>query len=313
MPDPVPVTTTETLPVAPDPARLGVAYALGSFLIWGLGPLYFKAIGVVPPLEILAHRVVWSVLLVGLLVLAVGRSAAAWAALRSPPRRLLIYIATTLLVSANWFSFIWGIDEGRLVEISLGYYINPLVNVLLGVVFLKERLSRRKLVAVAVACVGVLTMVGAAGVFPWLSLLVAGTFGFYALLRKMAGIDPLVGLLVETALLAPMALFYLILLDSRGTGAFGAHGLGFDLLLAASGAITAVPLLLFNAGARRLQLSTIGLMQYLAPTGHLLLGTLVYGEPFTGAHGVAFACIWTALGLYSFDTYTTRRRPNTGS
>lgn len=280
------------------------AAALGSFLIWGLvNPVYFKLLGGIGPVEIVAHRVVWTVALVGVFVLAIRgpmavvRGVGSW-------RRLGIFVITTLLVTVNWTVFIWAIGHNQLVQSSLGYYINPLINVLLGVLFLGERLNRNQLVAVAIATLGVGVLVLSYGVVPWVALSLAISFGFYALIRKKAAIDPVIGLLVETLLLAPIALVYL--LSMGWSGSFG-HAVGPSLLLMLAGPMTAVPLVLFMIGAARLKLSTVGLLQYVGPTGQLLLGVLVYGEAFTSAHAIAFACIWVALMVFSADAFTTHR------
>ncbi|MFD1623737.1 EamA family transporter RarD [Azospirillum griseum] len=280
------------------------AAALGSFLIWGLvNPVYFKLLGGIGPVEIVAHRVVWTVVLVGIAVLAlrgpmaVVRGVGSW-------RRLGIFIVTTLLVTVNWTVFIWAIGNNRLVESSLGYYINPLVNVLLGVLFLSERLNRNQIAAVVIAGLGVGSLVLSYGSVPWVALSLAISFGFYALIRKKAAIDPVIGLLVETLLLVPFALTYLLTLGWDGS--FG-HTVGTSLLLTLAGPMTAVPLLLFMVGAAKLKLSTVGLLQYVGPTGQLLLGVLVYGEAFTQAHAIAFACIWVALMVFSADAFTTHR------
>lgn len=312
MPDTRPPSPLSANPIQPstsarDPALAGIFYALGAFGIWALAPVFFKALSSVAPIEILAHRIIWSMLLVGLLIVALRRTAGVRAAVASR-RRIGLFALTTLLVSTNWLAFIWGIGSDHLVQISLGYYINPLVNVLLGVLFLGESLSRRKQMAVILAAAGVSVLILAGGVVPWLSLVLAFSFGFYALVRKKVDADPLCGFFVETALLAPFALCFLVVLGVLGQGSFGSQGLVLDGLLVGSGVVTAAPLILFMAGARRLQLSTIGLMQYLAPSGHLLLATLIYGEPFTLAHGAAFGFIWLGLALYSYETFTTRRR-----
>jgi chloramphenicol-sensitive protein RarD len=280
------------------------AAALGSFLIWGLvNPVYFKLLGGIGPVEIVAHRVVWTVALVGVFVLAIRgpmavvRGVGSW-------RRLGIFVITTLLVTVNWTVFIWAIGHNQLVQSSLGYYINPLINVLLGVLFLGERLNRNQLVAVAIAGLGVGVLVLSYGVVPWVALSLAISFGFYALIRKKAAIDPVIGLLVETLLLVPAALVYLLWMG--WSGSFG-HDVSTSLLLVLAGPATAVPLVLFMIGAARLKLSTVGLLQYVGPTGQLLLGVLVYGEAFTSAHAIAFACIWVALMVFSADAFTTHR------
>jgi len=278
--------------------------AVSSFLIWGLlNPIYFKLLGGINAEEVVAHRILWTVVLVGGAVLVLKGPGAVVAAVGGW-KRLGIFVVTTLLVTANWSTFIWAIVNNRLVESSLGYYINPLVNVLLGVLFLGERLNRRQGVAVIIAALGVGSLVVSHGTVPWVALLLASTFGVYALVRKKAAIDPVIGLLVETLLVMPAVLGYLLWLGPRGS--FG-HDLGGSLLLVVAGPMTAVPLVLFMVGATRLKLTTMGLLQYIVPTGQLLLGVLVYGEAFTSAHGVAFACIWAALVVFSADAFTTHR------
>lgn len=256
--------------------------------------MYFRALKGVAPLEIAAHRALWSlVLLAGIVVVA--RRGPALRTLLGHRRQLGVLVATTLLVSGNWLLFIWAVNEGRLLEASLGYFINPLVNVLLGVVFLGERLRRAQQVAVALAAAGVSVMIFTLGHLPWISLTLAASFGAYGLLRKRFAIDPVVGLMVETGLLTPFALAFLAWKAAEGTGA------GVSWLLVASGVVTAVPLILFTEGAARLKLSTLGLMQYLAPTGQFLIAVFAFGEPFTATHAVTFGCIWASLALYSAD------------
>lgn len=287
--------------------RRGYAAAVAAFLMWGLvAPVYFKSVGAAGPAEIMAHRIIWTVVVMGALVFAVKP----WAEIRAAVagrRRLAVFAVTTVLVTANWSLFVWAIAEQRIVEASLGYFINPLVNVALGVAFLGERLSRGQGLAVGVAGLGVAVLVEEAGVFPWLSLSLALSFGFYALLRKKEAVDPLTGLLVETALLAPLALGYLLWLGERGQflNAGGDGVTGWLLLLA--GPMTAIPLGLFMYAGRRLALSTLGLLQYIGPTGQLFLGVVVYGELFTTAHILAFACVWLALAIYTADAWWRRR------
>jgi len=283
----------------PAERRTGLAYGLSAYLAWGLLPLYFRALHGVPPLEILAHRIAWSVLLLAGLTTwlrrwpEVARPLATW-------RGRLTLTATTALISVNWGVYIWAVHAGRVLEASLGYFINPLVNVLLGVVFLGESLSRRQRVAVALAGVGVAVLVVSAGTLPWVALVLALSFGFYGLLRKRARIDAVAGLFSETALLAPLAVGGLAWLAIRGTGHMG-QAPGTSALLVASGAVTALPLIWFALGVLRLRLSTIGLLQYVAPTMQFSIAVFVFGEPFTAAHGVAFACIWGSLALYTAE------------
>lgn len=294
-----------TSPTARDATLVGLLSALGAFLTWGLlAPVYFKLLGAVGPMEIVAHRVVWTVLMVGAVVLATRGPAAVVRAVGTWPR-LAIFTATTALISGNWLVYIYSIVSNQLVQSSLGYYINPLVNVVLGVVFLHERLSRRQMLSVLIATAGVGSLVVSHGTLPWIALSLALSFGVYGLVRKKAAIDPMIGLLVETTLLLPAAAAYLFWLGTGG--AFLTQGVGQALMLALSGPVTAVPLVLFAMAAARLKLSTIGLLQYVAPTGQLLLGVLVYGERFTTAHAIAFGCIWTALTLYSLDAIGTHR------
>lgn len=292
-------------PNAPDERARGLGYALAAYLSWGLLPIYFKALGAVPPLEILSHRVVWSLLLLAGLLGA--RGGAGGFALPFRRDRLPLLAVTTGLITTNWLVYIWAVQASRVVEASLGYFLNPLVNVLLGVAFLGETLSARQRVAVALAGAGVLVLLLRAGAFPWIALVLAVSFAFYGLLRKRAGIDAVGGLFAETALLAPAALAYLGARALGGGGTFGVAA-GPSLLLAAAGAVTALPLVWFTLAVHRLRLSTVGLVQYLAPTSQFLLAVLLYREPFGATHATAFACIWASLALYTWDALVRARR-----
>ena len=285
---------------------MGLLYALGAYLVWGLSPVYFKSVSAASPPEILSWRVVGSVAFLGGLVLLSGRATEAWGTLRDP-RRLATFVATTLLISSNWILYIWSVNSGHILEASLGYYVNPLVNVLLGVVFLGEALNQRQALAVGLAAAGVLYLVVAIGHLPWISLTLAGTFGLYGLLRKKARIDAVLGLLVETSLLAPLAAGFLAWLAARGQGRFGTSW-SLSALLLAAGVITAVPLIWFTLGIHRLRLSTMGFLQYLGPTLQFLLAVAVYGEPFTKAQAVTFAFVWASLAIYSWDAIVQARR-----
>jgi chloramphenicol-sensitive protein RarD len=289
------------------PRRAGLAPALAAYISWGVFPLYFKALRRVPPLEILSHRVVWSTVFLAALVLAGGRGAEWCQAFRSA-RRLGIYLLSTALVTCNWLLYIWGVASGRVLEGSLGYFIGPIVNVVLGMLFLGERLRPRQIGAVALAAAGVLVMVLRAGTVPWLALGLAVSFSSYSLVRKKAAIDPVVGLLVETSLLAPFAVALIVGRALAGTGQLGARPLDTGLLLAA-GVLTAFPLIWFARGVRQLRLSTMGLIQYISPTVQFLLAVLLFGERFTSAHAMAFGCIWLALALYSLDALTQSSVP----
>lgn len=286
--------------------RSGVAYALGAFGLWGAFPLYFHAVAAVPAPEVLAHRIVWSVVCVaGALGLwrqwpAVGRALA-------DRRTLLALTGSALLISANWLVFIWAVAQGRVLEASLGYYITPLVSVLLGWLVLREQLSPLQWVAVALAALGVGAMLARAGAFPWVSLALAATFSAYGLVRKLTAVGAMPGLFVEVLVLAPLALAYLLL---GGAGSFVAGDAGMSLLLAAAGLVTATPLILYAQAVRRLRLASVGLFQYITPTCQMLLAVFFFGETFTVTHAVTFGCIWFALALYSVSAW--RRREAAG-
>jgi chloramphenicol-sensitive protein RarD len=285
--------------------RTGILYALAAFTFWGLTPFYFKAVAQVPPLELLAHRVLWSLPLLALLI-TLGRQ---WGAMRRAlaSRRLwALLFFTAALVTCNWFVFIYAMVSGRILQASLGYYVNPLVNVLLGLIFLQERLRPWQVVAVLLAAAGTLNLALAQGQLPWISLSLAFSFGTYGLLRKTMRIESLNGLFVETCLMTPAALAYVFWLASQGAGAFGAGGAQITLLLALAGMVTALPLVWFTSAARRLPYTTIGLLQYLAPSIQFVLAIFVYDETFTRAHLITFGCIWAGLALYMADLYRGR-------
>ncbi len=286
---------------------LGGLAALIAFGFWGGIPIYIKAVAHVPAPELLAHRTFWSVILL-LVLIALGRR---WSVLRAAlaERRVWLLLAvSTSLLALNWLVFIWAITEGRVLETSLGYYINPLVNVLLGVLVLRERLDPWQGLAVALATIGVLYLTLQLGSFPWVSLTLAASFGIYGLIRKTIRLNSIEGLFAETALVAPLALGYLIYLGVTGTGAMGVGDRATDMLLLLSGVVTALPLLAFASAARRLQYTTVGFFQYIAPTGHFLLAVFVYGEVFTGAHLITFGLIWAALAIFTADSLRAMRR-----
>jgi chloramphenicol-sensitive protein RarD len=261
-----------------------------------------------PALEIIVHRTVWSFVFGLALVLAGGQWHAFIGVFRKP-RLLLVLLGSALLISCNWLIYVWAVNRGRMVEASLGYYITPLVNVLLGMLFLKERLRPPQRVAVLLAAAGVTFLTVSHGVFPWISLALAGSFGLYGLIRKVASVSALIGLTVETLLIGGPALLYLVHLDRIGQSAFRHQGPAMDLLLIGSGVLTGLPLLLFTLGARRITMATLGFIQYLGPSCILLLGVLVYNEPFSKNQIVTFAMIWSALALYSWDAVRFFRHP----
>jgi chloramphenicol-sensitive protein RarD len=297
-------------------SAVGVAYASAAYLAWGVFPVYFHALAGVPATQILAHRILWSALFLVLLITALRRWEGVSCELRAPgtvPR----LAASAVFISANWLVYIWAVNSGHVLEASLGYFINPLVTVLLGVVFLRDHLTRRQLLAVALAAAGVIALVVWARHVPWIAFALALTFGVYGLIRKRVRVGALGGLLCEVTVLSPIAAVYLAWLGRAGSNAFGTST-RFTVLLAASGIVTAVPLIWFALGVQRLRLSTVGILQYLNPTTQFLIAVFAFGEPFSRAHALAFGCIWLSLALYTSEALALNRRmaaasPRTGS
>jgi chloramphenicol-sensitive protein RarD len=280
--------------------RKGLAAAAAAFAIWGVFPLYFKPLQAVSALQVTAHRVVWSC--VALLALMAVRKeiGAVRAALASPGVALRLAAAATL-ISLNWVVYVWAVAHGHVVDASLGYFINPLMNILLGVMLLKERLNRTQWLAVLIAAAGVAYLTAVTGHLPWISLTLAACFASYGLIRKVVAVEALAGLAVESVLLMPFASAYLLWCAAQGTGALGHGSRGIDALLIASGPLTAVTLFLFAYGARRIPYSTVGLLQYITPSVQLACGIFAFHEPFERTHALGFALIWLALALYAGD------------
>lgn len=307
---PAPVPEVCDAPVAPPvpdgaEARIGLVYGLGAYTFWGLSVFYFKAIASVPPLEILAYRILWSVPLLLAWLWARGRLGDLRAVLRTR-RTVAILLVTTALIASNWLVFILAVATGRVLQASLGYYINPLLNVFLGMVFLGERLRPVQWISVLLAASGVAYLTVSLGSPPIISLILAVTFGLYGLLRKTVPAEGPVALTVETGMLLPAAIGFVIIQTGRGEMAFLHTSRTIDLLLPLSGVVTTLPLLWFTNAVRRLRLTTIGFLQYLSPSLQLLLAVVVYKEPFTRTHLVTFLCIWAALALYSLDALRRR-------
>ena len=294
----------------PSPERLGVAAALAAYLYWGLLPIYFKLIYAAPAVEIIAHRILWSIpVLAGFLLLRDGK--AFWRRMRLPSRTLLGLLLSSLLVVSNWLIFVWAVINGNIISTSLGYFITPLVQFLLGFLVLHERMSRTRRLGVLIAAAGTVYLGWYLGTPPWISLSLAITFGLYGLVRKLLDVGPMVGLLWETLLMALPALAYMGWAARSGSLYLGTAGLQQDVLLVLAGLITIVPLIWFNVAARRLKLSTVGFFQYIAPTMTFLLSVFVYAEPFTQGHAVAFGCIWFALAMISVETWRKSRAART--
>lgn len=287
--------------------RTGTLSATLAFFFWGLFPLYFHALHAIPPLQILAHRMLWSLLFL-LIVLTVRRQWG-WLAIVRKPRVIASFVASAFLLSANWLVYIWSVNNGHVIEASLGYFVTPLVNIMFGFVLLKERLRPAQWGAIGVAAVGVAWLTWQAGDVPWIALALAATFGGYGLMRKTAALGALEGLTLETIVLFPLAAAYVGWLTWHGENAFvTTPSDSTRLLLIAAGPLTAIPLLLFASGARKIPLSVLGLLQYLAPTLQFLLGVWVFQEAFSRERLVGFAVIWTALGLYAAEGFIMARR-----
>lgn len=291
-------------------ARQGALFALTAYVFWGLIPLFFKTLEAAGPGEILAHRILWSVLLLLGLLKFLGKLGDLFATLKSA-KRLVPLMLSSLLISTNWLVFIWSINDERVLETSLGYYINPLVSVFLATVVLKEKLNRLQLVAIGIAALGVLNQLIMFGQAPWVALTLAFSFGGYGLVRKKISVDPFVGLAVETLLLLPIALGYLVFLQVTGEGVFLKVSGRLDLLLLLSGAVTAFPLIVFGAAARRLSLTALGLFQYIAPSVSFLLAILLFKEPFGVTEIVTFSLIWFALTVFCVDSLRSYRQGKT--
>jgi chloramphenicol-sensitive protein RarD len=279
----------------------GVAYASGAFLIWGLSPIYWKVLQSIPALETIMHRALWSFFFLLIVLISQGHFSEFMAAVKNR-RTLMILLPTTMLLGFNWFIYIWAVNNEHILQASLGYFINPLVNVLLGMIFLKERLRPLQTVSLGLAVVGVLYLTFHYGEFPWIALSLAFAFGFYGLVRKVAPVSSLVGLSVEMLFFFVPALAYILFLESQGTGALFHMSTTIDIFLIGTAFLTAFPLLIFTLGTRRLNLSTVGFLQYIAPSCMFLLGVFLYNEPLSSAHMLTFVLIWTALCLYSVDT-----------
>ena len=288
-------------------SRHGLLLGFAAYGIWGFFPLYWRLLAEATPLEILAHRVVWSVVFVAILLAARRR----WRTVREltgQPRKLAGVSLAAVLIGVNWLTFIYGVASEQVVEVSLGYFVTPLIAVGLGVVVLNERLRAAQWVAVGISALAVIVLTVDYGRLPWIALSLAVSFGLYGLVKKRLALPALEGLLVESAVLAPLALVYLGWLTTRGMPTFGHAGLGLTALLVVAGPVTAVPLLLFAGAANRIPLSILGVLQYLAPILHLAIGVLLFHEPMPAARLAGFELVWLALAVFSFDGIRTTRR-----
>jgi chloramphenicol-sensitive protein RarD len=292
--------------------RKGLLIAASAFVLWGLMPLYWHLLKAVPSLQIVAHRVLWCAVLVALWLLwSQGRG---WfRAILAQPRLAAMLTLSGLCIGVNWGLYIWAVNAGHVVESSLGYFINPLLNVVIGTLFLRERLNPTQWVSVAITAAGVLWLTFNYGSFPWIALALATSFGIYGVIRKLAAVDSVTGLGFENSVLLLPALGYLLWAESSGQGGFlpldssGGWGIGVDALLVFGGALTALPLIAFSFAVRRVPLSTIGLMQYIAPTMQFLIGVLVFRESFDRDRAIGFIVIWIALAIFALDSLRRAR------
>lgn len=292
--------------------KSGYLYAAAAFVLWGVLPVFWKQLDSVPATQLVAHRIVWSLLVLLPLVWLTGRSGDLRDVLRSP-RRLSRQAVAAIFVLANWLGFVWAVTNGRMIESSLGYFLNPLLNVLVGVFVLGERLRPSQWLAIAIAATGVAWLAGQYHHVPWIALFLAGSFCLYGLAKKKTSLPALSSLSLETLLLAGPAVAFLFVEHAAGRGCFGHAGWRVSLLMMASGVITAVPLLCFAAAARRIPLSAIGLMQYIGPSLQFLLGLFVYREPFDGGKLIGFLIVWVALAIYAMSAVAAVATPPAGS
>ena len=283
----------------------GIWYALGAYVLWGLFPIYWKWLHHVPAIELIGHRISWSFILLMIVIFLTGQ----WAKLRSTlTRRVLgIYLIAGILLSLNWLVYVWGVNTEHVVETSLGYFINPLFSVLLGMIFLKERLRPLQWLPIGLAALGVIYLTWTYGSLPWIALSLTFTFGFYGLVKKISPLGSLYGLTLETGLVFLPALGYLIYVESVGQGAFGHTSVVSDLLMIGAGVVTTIPLLMFASAAKRIPLTMVGIMQYIAPTLQFLIGVLIYKEPFSTTSLIGFSMVWAALLIFWVEGVMARR------
>ncbi len=287
--------------------KKGILYGIATYALWGFFPIYWKWLHQVPALQLLSHRIGWSFLLLVVFIFAARQ----WSEFRATlnARTFGIYFIAAILIGVNWLTYVWAVNAGFIVETSLGYFINPLLSMLLGMIFLRERLRLPQWIPVTLAAVGVIYLTFVYGRLPWIALLLAFSFGFYGLVKKLAPLSSLYGLTLETGILFLPALIYLVVMEFNGTGAFMHDGSRVTGLLIGAGLVTTVPLLMFASAVRRIPLTMIGVLQYIAPTIQFLLGVFVYKEPFDRAHFIGFAIVWVALIIFWIENFIYHRMP----
>ena len=288
-------------------ARQGVFFALAAYSFWGFAPIYFKSVQQVPAFEILAHRIIWAFILVFILIVGLKRLNRLKPIIRSPKMMFRLTVATCLL-GGNWFLFIWAVNANHMLDASLGYYINPLLNVAIGMAFFQEKMRRLQLFAIGLAIVGVGIQVVTFGSVPWVALALASSFAIYGAIRKRLPVDSISGLWLETTLLVPVMLGYLLFLADSPSADMTANSWQLNVLLMAAGLVTTIPLLCFTAAAQRIRYATLGFFQYIAPSLMFILAVNLYDEPLAESKLITFVIIWSALALYTFDSVIQRQR-----
>jgi chloramphenicol-sensitive protein RarD len=286
----------------------GIWYGVGAYVLWGFFPIYWKFLHQVPALEVIGHRIGWSFILLAIYIVITKQ----WQAFRSvafQPKTIAIYSIAAVLLSINWLIYVWGVNAGFIVETSLGYFINPLFSVLLGVVFLRERLRPMQWIPVGLAAIGVIYLTFVYGRLPWIALTLAFSFGLYGFVKKLSPLGSLYGLTLETGIVFPIALIYLAFVGVNGSGAFMRSSTFVDVLLVGAGVVTTIPLLMFASAAKQIPLTIVGLLQYIAPTLQLLIGVFIYKEAFDFAHFIGFAIVWAALIIFALESYFSNRAP----
>ena len=286
----------------------GILNGLAAYALWGFFPIYWKFLHQVPALQVIGHRISWSFVLLIVIIFATRQ----WKDFRTAaltPKVIGIYSIAAVLLTVNWLVYVWGVNAGFIVETSLGYFINPLLSVLLGVIFLRERLRPTQWIPVGIAALGVIYLTVIYGRLPWIALSLAFSFGFYGFVKKLAPLGSLYGLTLETGIVFPIALIYLLIVELNGTGAFAHEGTSITLLLIGAGAVTTIPLLMFASAAREIPLTVVGLLQYIAPTIQFLIGIFIYREPFDQSHLIGFGIVWVALIIFWVENLRAYRVP----
>jgi len=286
----------------------GVLYGIGAYLLWGFFPIYWKVLHQVSALQVIGHRIGWSFIVLIIFILITKQ----WQEFRSVAfnaKTIGIYAVASVLLSINWLIYVWGVNAGFIVETSLGYFINPLLSVLLGVLFLRERLRPAQWIPVILAAIGVIYLTVVYGRLPWIALSLAFSFGIYGLVKKLAPLGSLYGLTLETAIVFPIALIYLVFVEGNGTGAFLHNGARIDLFLAGAGIVTTIPLLMFASAAKQIPLTMVGILQYIAPTLQFFIGVFIYKEPFDQSHLIGFGIVWVALIVFWVENFIAHKMP----